>query len=156
MEVKFVTRADAKRQGLKQYFTGSMCPKHHVAPRWTCSGNCTICTQESFESRKETVYERQRRNYVRTDKRIQQQRATNLRRYGLTIEQYDQMLFEQSYVCAICHKPCSKALAVDHDHKTGAVRGLLCMNCNHGLGKFKDDPNLLMAAIKYLQDQNKT
>ena len=58
--------------------------------------------------------------------------------------------------CAICgvreaYAP-RKRLAVDHDHRTGAIRGLLCGNCNAGLGQFKDNPELLAAAIRYLQE----
>jgi hypothetical protein len=57
--------------------------------------------------------------------------------------------------CAICgvHEAYAprKRLAVDHDHRTGAIRGLLCGNCNVGLGQFKDSPELLAAAIRYLE-----
>ena len=58
----------------------------------------------------------------------------------------------QGNCCAICGaKPKGRRLAVDHDHKTGKVRGLLCMFCNTGLGKFRDDPKLLKKAIGYLE-----
>lgn len=56
--------------------------------------------------------------------------------------------------CAICNlhqAELSLTLAVDHCHKTGKIRGLLCVNCNQGIGKFKDSVFLLEAAIKYLQ-----
>jgi Autographiviridae endonuclease VII len=78
-------------------------------------------------------------------------------RFGLSVEEYEEMLRWQSHRCAICGRAqpknpvyTDKSLAVDHDHKTGKIRGLLCMNCNMGIGRFKDDPELLMAACAYL------
>jgi Recombination endonuclease VII len=56
--------------------------------------------------------------------------------------------------CAICkgaYSPGRRGLHIDHDHQTGRFRGLLCNNCNSGLGRFHDDPTLLAAAIKYLK-----
>lgn len=74
-------------------------------------------------------------------------------RFKITIEEYLQMLNEQNEVCAICNEPCAlgRRLAVDHDHKTGRVRGLLCSRCNTSIGKFNDDVSLLKSAIKYLE-----
>lgn len=72
--------------------------------------------------------------------------------YGITIEEYDQMLLKQGGVCAICKQPPGKRrLAVDHCHTTQNIRSLLCTTCNVGLGSFKDDPKLLEAAIEYLK-----
>lgn len=78
--------------------------------------------------------------------------------YGITPEQYDEMHNSQGGVCAICRKPETvvdpkkglRRLAVDHDHVTGRVRGLLCINCNNGLGRFGDSPERLAAALAYL------
>lgn len=73
-------------------------------------------------------------------------------RYRLTVEDYEQMAADQGGVCAICRKaPTKRALAVDHDHITGKVRGLLCSPCNMGLGSFRDEPVLLATAMQYLQ-----
>jgi hypothetical protein len=58
------------------------------------------------------------------------------------------MLEEQGGKCPICRK--RKARHVDHDHVSGAVRGILCFNCNGGLGRFEDDPVKLRRAIAYL------
>jgi hypothetical protein len=58
------------------------------------------------------------------------------------------MLAEQGGLCAICKS--APAVHVDHDHATGAVRALLCFNCNGGLGQFKDDPETLHAAAFYV------
>jgi len=70
------------------------------------------------------------------------------RRYGITAAEADRMLLGQDGVCAICRT--APAVHVDHDHATGAVRALLCFNCNGGLGQFKDDPGLLHAAAYYV------
>lgn len=86
------------------------------------------------------------------------QRRHHLRsKYGLSVEEYDALLHQQGGVCAICGRPETKhnqhgpcRLAVDHDHETGRVRGLLCSECNTGLGKFKDDETLIRRALDYL------
>jgi len=78
--------------------------------------------------------------------------CTMMSRYGITIEEYDVMLKRQNYVCAICQNKCStgKRLAVDHDHDTKKVRGLLCRKCNRGLGHFRSVEDL-RKAILYLE-----
>ncbi|RBY90151.1 endonuclease [Blastococcus sp. TBT05-19] len=70
------------------------------------------------------------------------------RRYGITAAEADHMLRRQGGVCAICAT--APAAHVDHDHATGAVRALLCFNCNGGLGQFKDDPEMLREAADYV------
>lgn len=77
-------------------------------------------------------------------------RRQNLRRIGCTPELYEEMHKEQAGKCKICSIPKNK-LCVDHCHSTGKIRGLLCDNCNHGLGKFKDNTKLLEEAINYLK-----
>lgn len=72
------------------------------------------------------------------------------RKFGITLEQYDQLLIDQDYTCAICKGSVIGTLHVDHCHITQKVRGLLCSECNLGLGKFKDDPELLKEALEYL------
>jgi hypothetical protein len=78
-----------------------------------------------------------------------------LKKYGLTLEDYDRMVFMQGGGCAICGSPegggIIKLLYVDHDHKTGNVRGLLCQPCNAGIGNFLDNPDLMKEAIAYLK-----
>ena len=74
--------------------------------------------------------------------------------YGITIEDYDQMYAEQDGKCAICSEPRSSrgktCLHVDHDHDTGKVRALLCIQCNVGIGMLKTDPQILELARNYL------
>lgn len=74
-------------------------------------------------------------------------------RMGLTRAEYDGLLRAQDGVCAICGWECSsgRRLAVDHDHRTGKVRGLLCTKCNMGIGMFWDETDLLHKAADYLR-----
>lgn len=75
-------------------------------------------------------------------------------KFGLTLEDYRVMWANQNNSCAICWKPGArhiKTLHIDHNHKTGKVRGLLCNECNLGLGLFKDDIYRLQNAIYYLK-----
>jgi hypothetical protein len=72
--------------------------------------------------------------------------------YNLTVSEYTEMLNAQNGVCAVCGgNNKGKRLAVDHDHKTGAVRGLLCFKCNVALGFINDSPIVAERMITYLQ-----
>lgn len=77
------------------------------------------------------------------------------RTYGITLEDFNRMLFNQNGCCLICKKQRTELLVmdihVDHCHKTGKVRGLLCSSCNQGLGNFKDNIANLLAAVEYLK-----
>lgn len=77
-----------------------------------------------------------------------------IKKYGITLEQYEAMLAEQGGVCAICLKDDTlKRLAVDHCHSLGTVRGLLCQSCNLSIGRMGDDPDQLRRAAAYLLRQ---
>lgn len=93
------------------------------------------------------------------------------KRYGLTREQYEQLLAEQDGKCAICHEPFTETPVIDHDHSCcepsprgqswkplcgGCVRGLLCGNCNKGCGNFDDNAALCESAAKYLRTARRT
>lgn len=106
---------------------------------------CRDCTNE------------QRRDSYKSDSK--KARRSRLKYFfGLTMEEYDAMLEAQGGVCAVCGRPERhignhgkvKNLAVDHDHESGRVRGLLCQDCNRGIGMLGDDPDRLRAAIAYL------
>ncbi len=88
------------------------------------------------------------------NKTYEEQRGTRIRSYGITVEEYDDMLESQGGGCYICGiGPVGRALDIDHDHRTGKVRGLLCSNHNRALGLLGDDPDLLLAAHTYLVQQ---
>lgn len=86
-------------------------------------------------------------------------RRHNLKRhFGITPDVYNSMFSAQNGLCALCGNPETalykgnrRRLAVDHDHTTGKIRGLLCTRCNNGIGAFGDSINLLKTAISYLQ-----
>lgn len=100
------------------------------------------------------AYHRRRRSEIgpkRTD-------ADLKRVYGISLAEYADIAAKQNNKCAICFNPETqfrgnrlRALAVDHCHTTGKVRGLLCSDCNTGIGKLKDDPKILQSAIRYLE-----
>lgn len=73
-------------------------------------------------------------------------------RYGITLDEYDEMLAGQNYQCSICCSPAQpdKHLCVDHCHVDGHVRGLLCSPCNLALGKLGDTPEVAARAAEYL------
>lgn len=73
------------------------------------------------------------------------------KKFGIGLDEYDRLFNAQNGVCAICKEQDTQKLAIDHDHKTGDVRGLLCRACNTGIGLLKDDAQLLKSAIDYLQ-----
>jgi len=115
--------------------------KGHSAGRAAVCKPCQAAySAEWYQQNKERMKERMRINAY-------------MRQYGITVEEYEILLAEQNNGCAICKAPTGadgKRLAVDHNHETGEVRGLLCDNCNTGLGMFKDNPSLLAISINYL------
>jgi hypothetical protein len=113
---------------------------------------------EKEESKKYYQTHKDERKKYRYGRREEIRGYKMLRRYGITLEQYNELLIQQNGVCAICLQPeitkhqsgMSKILAVDHDHDTGEIRGLLCNYCNTSLGGFRDDPTILELAKQYL------
>lgn len=81
------------------------------------------------------------------------------RRFGIEMGDYQAMLFKQAGLCRICGRPepgrnrdgSPRRLHIDHDHKTGKIRELLCSGCNKGLEGFGDDPQVMGEAVEYLR-----
>lgn len=104
---------------------------------------CTPCRSKHHQKVK----------HLRAKPTPEQKRKYLMKSYGLTKDQFDDMLTKQNNSCAICGttdlgKP---SPSIDHCHTTGKVRGLLCNNCNRGLGLLKDSKEIIENAIKYLK-----
>lgn len=117
-------------------------------------GRCKICYGEYGRQWRENNPERARELSRLNEKK------RRLTKYGLTPERYEEMLKSCCGKCMLCgvkpktHKGKSESLFVDHDHKTGAVRGLLCGNCNSMLGYAVDSIEVLERAIEYLRKKS--
>ena len=127
------------------------CKVHDPLDR-TKSGYCRQCALlRSSEWRKKN------RNYIRS-KYPERNRKQNLKKYNITVEDFNEMLIAQNNNCKLCLQPSNytlndkkRNLDIDHCHKTGKIRGLLCTSCNRALGLFKDDIEVLKRAIEYLK-----
>jgi hypothetical protein len=107
---------------------------------------CKVCVRE--------MAKKYARRYRRTNR---SKGKVLLKMYGISIEDYNRMLVAQGGKCAICESESTGAkgkmfFAVDHDHITGKIRGLLCVYCNQGIGNLKDDSDLLRRAASYLEN----
>ncbi len=119
-----------------------------------------VSTKDGKEYSCKTCHSARFRRYKANNKaKVQKQtkRANLKRKYGLTLEAYEEMLIRHSNRCAICATLISDLtlqgsyICVDHNHVTGKVRGLLCNDCNQGLGRFKDNLLIIDNAKLYLE-----
>lgn len=100
--------------------------------------------------------DRERKRYAedpefRKRKKAASRRYQRTRRYGITLDRYNELVARQNGACAICKEKSDQTLCLDHSHSTGKVRGLLCRKCNTGLGCYRDKPGRLFAAIMYVE-----
>ena len=106
--------------------------------------------KKRYKNNKENILKQKKEYYENNKEKIRE--IYLKRKYGLTIKRYNRLLKKQGGVCAICRKKENgKGLAVDHNHQTGNVRGLLCQNCNTGIGLLNDNIQILQKTIKYLK-----
>lgn len=161
----------AKQQGLTRY-EGSPCSVCNNTLRTTCDGVCVECNkrrarERMAEKRKTGAHLEAQYKYEKSEKGTaarkryykgsgkERNRESQLRnKYGITVEQYDQMLTEQNHSCKICgthFDDNGRALPVDHCHTTGRVRALLCDPCNKALGLLKEDINIMKNMIEYVE-----
>ena len=129
----------------EKHYQGKPCKYGHSGLRYKSTRYCIVCNGEKStrNSRTEVGRASARNRHI-------------LKKYGLTYDEMLQILGGQGGKCSICDTEIvlggrtDNSACVDHDHKTGKIRGLLCNNCNRGLGMFKDNRKRLENAIKYL------
>jgi len=111
---------------------------------------CKICSNKSFLNwvNKNKEKDRERKSLWRESNK-ERIKALNLQyNYGISLEDYNELLIRQNNKCALC--PATTKLVVDHCHKTGKIRGLLCGKCNKGLGMLGDTIETITKVLKYL------
>lgn len=161
----------AVEQGLKTYL-GRDCYKCGCNERYVTTTSCVRCVRErgknqqaTYRKTKDGLQSRKRyeqgpagkaarkryntSNAVKEARRWQQVRS----RYGLTQDEINSMITEQSNLCSICNNVMDgpRDPVVDHCHETNKIRSMLCWSCNVGLGHFKDNVQSLLAAADYLE-----
>lgn len=179
MTAKCALKAEAKRLGQTRYISSTPCSKGHGFERLVINGNCVECSRQTRrESYRRIPAQRDAAREAARIKRTsdplgarQSEVRTKLKtHYGLTEQQYAAMFTSQRGRCAICTEsivsrldesrpqykgrgaPSNSVARVDHCHSTNAIRGLLCSNCNIGIGKFRDEPKILLNAVRYLRE----
>lgn len=125
---------------------------------------CRLCNKKRID-----IYYKEENNKIKEKDRVRNNRVTENGltsarerkikvQYNISGEEYAQMIKDQSNLCAICNKPETagsryggiRALAIDHHHESGRVRGLLCNKCNSAIGLLYEDTELFRKAIEYL------
>lgn len=142
-------RLQAKAEGKMYYDRRKPCKNGHFT-RYTVTDHCVKCKADTkLKIRKD--------NPIHT--KAQKTKHHLKFNYGISVDEYNALLLKQFGLCALCNLPETaqikgvlKKLAVDHCHDTKKVRGLLCLNCNMGIGKLMHDPLLLRKAALYCEE----
>ena len=116
---------------------------------------CTIC--QTHKTREHFPKDAARKNGLDLNCRECKRHSRLRREYGIEPERYDEMFAEQGGLCAICHRPPPEnrpILCVDHCHRTGMVRGLLCGFCNTSIGYMQDDVPTILRAATYVFERS--
>lgn len=115
-------------------------------------------SKESRDKKNLKHKEKRKEYYSKPENKLKFKDQTLRRTFGIGIEDYNILFINQNGLCAICNNPQvstrNKSLAIDHSHKSGKIRGLLCDNCNRAIGLLKDDIAILKSAIRYLEGNN--
>jgi predicted nucleic acid-binding Zn-ribbon protein len=162
MYMKVITKTCAKcgkNKILDEYW-------NHPNGKYGKRPRCKECVREQnsqyyhkpLEGRYSTHGEKIKESVRRWNKTNDNKRRRNLReRYGITIEEYESLLELQDHKCAICGKSMDEGrrLAVDHDHKTKKIRGIIHLRCNTAIALFGESPEICRKAAEYLEKHGK-
>ena len=163
-----IDRATALAIGASHFYSGVPCRRGHLSKRTALRDTCLECN--AMASRKYKNTEKAATVYATRVKRLKESgewtRGNTSRllkhEYGITLAEYEVLFTKQNGVCAICERPektidkkqnKARRLAVDHCHSTNKIRGLLCFECNTGIGKFGDNPQLIERAANYVRNK---
>ena len=143
--MEILKRREAKAKGLKTYFTGKPCQYGHISERYSICGSCLTCRSLKYDTSYPIPFNKRRNSILKT-------------KFGITLDQYNDMLKEQNYRCMVCNqvetrrgnKGGIRSLAVDHCHTSGKIRGLLCGNCNVALGLLNEDRDRIYKLLEYI------
>ena len=165
--------------GKENIYCGRACQAQHKRemPRGVCNCGNELVPQKSSKGKCQSCYDKARPRAKSKSEEWEREKARRqayyqdnpdkwrkglLARFGLTVEDYDRLLESQDYRCAICKRDRQdflRSFAVDHDHLCCSgkkscgkcVRGLLCTNCNQGIGCFRDEADTMLSAVEYLR-----
>lgn len=136
---KNLAREIAREEGLIIYNRGVSCKNGHDGLRYVKNNHCVECEKKAKNTHRKIT---------------KNEWATNLKRnYGITLQEYLNILSRQNNKCVICESDFSTIKAcVDHCHDTKKIRGILCHNCNVAIGHLKHNPELLRKAAIYCEE----
>lgn len=144
MICEIVERQEAKKRGLKRYFTGRACIRGHSAQRNVGTGKCIECRPPSSLKWRE-YNDRWKAKYPGREQTVKYRY-----RYGIELSEIP----DKPDKCSICEQP-HKKIVLDHCHETGKFRGWLCDPCNVVLGMVSDDTTILRKLIAYIEAAKK-
>lgn len=184
IEPAIISREMARSLGVARFYTGQTCKNGHTAERYTRGNRCVVCASDavkrfSASDNGKVKRAKHKRKYASKPEARAKMRhykakflaspkgkessrreasARRLRRYGLTDQTYRDLLAKQGDACAVCRRLLSelppKQVAIDHCHRSGTVRGILCQSCNTMLGHARDNSDVLMSAAAYIDQQS--
>ncbi len=137
---KIILRNEAKKLGKKRYYNGIPCPRGHLSERYVCSGGCIECNLlRDLTPRNREIKRLWARDHPRKRTNSNAQRFYGIKhRYGLSVTEYNEIIFRQNGKCPCCgivlKSLLTKNIHVDHNHNTGKIRGILCGKCNLDVG----------------------